>query len=131
MNFHEALNLILLLLGLLIFYRVVGDRDNPLEYWHLVSTRSADGVVYTDNDKVGQLTGLIFGTWVICWLALTGDLTTYYFAIWLVYAAGMGAFAKWARAFITDRFGSKGKQPEPEPPAPPQVTTTTTTKVVP
>jgi len=55
-------------------------------------------------------------------------LTEIYFAIWLVYAAGMGAFAKWARAFITDRFGSKGKQPEPEPP---QVTTTTTTKVTP
>ena len=127
MTFHDALNLILLLLGLLVFYRIMRGK-NPLEVWHMVSARSADGIVYVDNDKVGQLTGLIFGTWVICWLALTGDLTPYYFAIWLVYAAGMGAFAKWARAFITDRFGAKGKQPEPEPP---QVTTTTTTKVTP
>ena len=128
MSFHDALNLILLLLGLLVFYRIMRGK-NPLEVWHMVSAKSADGVVYVDNDKVGQLTGLIFGTWVICWLALTGDLTPYYFAIWMVYAAGMGAFAKWARAFITDRSGAKGKQPEPEPT--PNVTTTTTTKVTP
>lgn len=128
MNFHDALNLILLLLGLFVFYRIVKGAKH-LEFWHLVSTKAADGVIYTDNDKVGQLTGLIFGTWIVCWLALTSDLTPYYFAIWLVYAAGMGAFAKWARAFITDRFGSKGKVPEPEPT--PQVTTTTTTKVIP
>lgn len=128
MIFHDALNLILLLLGLLVFYRIMRGK-NPLEVWHLISTKSADGIIYVDNDKIGQLTGLIFGTWVICWLALTQELTPYYFAIWLVYAAGMGAFAKWARAFITDRFGSKGKHPEPEPQ--PLVTTTTTTKVQP
>jgi len=107
-SFHDALNLILLLLGLLVFYRVVNG-DNPLEFWHLVSSRSADGIVYADNDKIGQLTGLVFSTWVICWLALTKELTVYYFGVWLVYAAGMGAFAKWARAFITDRFGHKTK----------------------
>lgn len=109
MNFHDGLNLILLLLGLLVFYRIVGGK-NPLEYWHLISTKAADGIVYLDNDKVGQLTGLIFGTWVICWLALTGHLSVYYFGVWLVYAAGMGAFAKWARAFITDRFGKAAKK---------------------
>lgn len=106
MSFHDGLNLILLLLGLLVFYRVIGG-NNPLEFWHLISAKSADGKVYVDNDKVGQLVGLAFGTWVICWLALTEHLTVYYFGVWLVYAAGMGAFAKWARAFITDRFGHK------------------------
>lgn len=124
MIFHDALNLILLLLGLLVFYRIVNG-NNPLEWWHLVSTKSADGIVYFENDKVGQMTGLIFGTWVICWLALTNELTPYYFAIWLVYAAGMTAFAKWARAFITDRFGSKGKHQEPDA----TVTTTTKTEI--
>ena len=124
MSFHDGLNLILLLCGLLIFYRIVKNAEH-LELWHLVSTTSADGKIWTDNDKVGQMTGLIFGTWVICWLALTGDLTVYYFGVWLIYAAGMSAFGKWSRAFVTDRFGGKGKQPEPDA----QVTTTTTTKV--
>ncbi len=128
MSFHDGLNLILLLIGLLVFYRIIHG-DNPLKIWHLISVKSQDGNIYVDNDRVGQLTGLIFGTWVICWLALTKQLNPYYFAIWLIYAAGMTAFAKWARAFVTDRFGSKGKQPEPE--QPPQVTTTTTTKVTP
>jgi len=124
-NFHDALNLILLLLGLLVFYRIIKGTAQ-LEFWHLISVTSADGKVWTDPDKVGQLTGLIFSTWVICWLALTQDLTVYYFGVWLVYAAGMGAFAKWARAFITDRFGKAPVKPEPESA---QVTTTTTTKV--
>jgi len=105
-NFHDGLNLILLLLGLLVFYRIIKGTGS-LEFWHLLSTKSADGIIYTDNDKVGQMTGLVFGTWIVCWLALTNNLTPYYFAIWLVYAAGMGAFAKWARAFITDRFGKQ------------------------
>ena len=114
MNFHGGLNLILLLCGLLILNRIVNG-NNPLEWWHLVSTKSADGIIYFDNDKVGQMTGLVFGTWVVCWLALTNELTVYYFGVWLIYAAGMTAFAKWARAFVTDRFGSKGKEPEPSP----------------
>lgn len=109
MNFHDGLNLILLLLGLLVFYRIVNG-NNPLQFWHLISTTSEDNKVFIDNDKVGQLTVLIFSTWVICWLALTKDLNIYYFAAWLVYGAGMGAFAKWARAFITDRFGHERKQ---------------------
>lgn len=128
MSFHDALNLILLLLGLFIFYRIVKGAK-PLEFWHLISVTSANGQVWTDPDKVGQLTGLVFGTWVICYLTLKGDLTIYLFGAWLIYAAGMGAFAKWARAFITDRFGSKGKVPEP--PEPVGVVTTTTTKVTP
>lgn len=125
MNFHDALNLILLLLGLLVFYRIIKNTEK-LEFWHLISVTSADGKIWTDNDKVGQLTGLIFGTWVICWLALTKELTVYYFGVWLIYAAGMTAFAKWARAFVTDRFGKSTHKPEPEQA---QVTTTTTTKV--
>ncbi len=110
MNFHDALNLILLLLGLLVFYRVVNG-NNPLEFWHLVSTKSADGIIYTDNDKIGQLTGLIFGTWVMSFLTLTVKALDWYFvaclAIWFIYCAGMAAFGKWARAFVTDRFGHK------------------------
>ena len=124
MSFREGLNLILLLCGLLVFYRIINGK-NELEFWHLVSVTSDDGKVWTDNDKVGQMVGLVFGTWIVCWLALTDELTPYYFAIWLIYAAGMTAFAKWARALVADRFGARGKQPEPEPPS---TTTTTTTK---
>lgn len=107
-----AFNLILLLCGLLVFYRVVSG-DNPLEFWHLISTKSADGVVYVDNDKVGQVTVLLFSTWVIGWLTMTAKLEIWYFAAWLLYGSGMGAFSKWARAMISDRYGAKGKEPEP------------------
>ncbi|MDO8703305.1 MAG: hypothetical protein Q7J84_00015 [Sulfuricaulis sp.] len=129
MNFHDGLNLILLLLGLFVFYRLVKSAEQ-LEFWHLISVTSADGKIWTDNDKVGQMTGLVFGTWIVCWLALTNELTVYYFGVWLIYAAGMTAFAKWARAFVTDRFGKAPAVREPDPP-PPSTTTTTTTKTVP
>ena len=111
MNFHDGLNLILLLLGLFVFYRVIKG-THQLEFWHLVSTRSADGVIYTDGDKVAQILVLIVSTWVICYLALTSNLEIWYFAAWLLYGSGMGAFSKWARAMISDRYGSAGKIPE-------------------
>ena len=115
MDMQHAFNLIALLVLLLVFYRVVKSDDNDLEFWHLLSTRSADGKVYVDNEKVGQLVGLLFGTWIVCWLAYTGKLEILYFAVWLLYASGMGAFSKWARAMIADRYGRKGKRPEEKP----------------
>ena len=127
MNFHDGLNLILLLCGLLIFYRIIKGAEQ-LEFWHLISVTSSDGKVWSDNDKVGQMTGLVFGTWIVCWLALTNELTVYYFGVWLIYAAGMTAFAKWARAFVTDRFGRAPQKQEPEAPS---TVTTTTTKTTP
>ena len=119
----HAFNLVVLLILLLTLYRVVNSAQNNLKWWHLLSTRASDGVIYLDNDKVGQMTGLIFGTWVICWLAYTEKLEILYFAAWLLYASGMGAFSKWARAIIKDRYGT----PQPHPPKPPPSTTTTTT----
>ena len=112
-----AFNLILLLCGLLVFYRIVSG-DNPLEFWHLISTKSTDGVVYVDNDKVGQVLVLLFSTWVIGWLTMTAKLEIWYFAAWLLYGSGMGAFSKWARAMISDRYGAK-KDSGPVQPAPP------------
>lgn len=118
MSAEYAFNLVVLLLLALTFYRVVHAAANELEFWHLLSTRSADGRIYLDNDKIGQMAGLVFGTWIVCWLAYTNHLTIYYFAAWLLYASGMGAFSKWARAMIADRYGAKGKEPEklPDPP---------------
>ena len=127
METQHAFNLIVLLVLLLVFYRIVRNEDNELEFWHLLSTRSADGKVYVDNDKIGQLTGLLFGTWIVCWLAYTGRLEILYFAVWLLYASGMGAFSRWARAMIADRYGREGKRPE----EPPSTTTTTTTRTTP
>jgi hypothetical protein len=111
-NTSEAFNLILLLIIVLAFYRTVNSEKNKLEFWHALSTRSADGVIYFDNDKIGQMTGLLFSTWIVCWLAYTDHLTIYYFGAWLLYASGMGAFSKWARAMITSRYGAKDKEPD-------------------
>ena len=131
MNFHDALNLILLLCGLFILNRIVSG-DNPLEWWHLVSTRSADGKIYFDNDKIGQMTGLVFSTWVVSYITLTVKILDGYYvacvAIWLIYCAGMTAFGKWARAVVADRFSKAPQRPEPEAPS---TVTTTTTKTTP
>ena len=129
METQHAFNLVVLLVLLLTFYRVVHSNNNGLEFWHLLSPRSADGQIYLDNDKLGQLVGLMFGTWVICWMTYTEKLEILYFAAWLLYASGMGAFSKWARAMITSRYGAQ--QPPPKPPEPPSTTTTTTTKTTP
>lgn len=105
MDAREAFNLIMLLLLIWAFYRVVDDRSNDLEFWHLYSTRAADGKIYLDLDKIGMNVGLVFSTWVIVWLTYTAKLEITYFAAWLLYASGMGAFSKWARGIISNRYG--------------------------
>ena len=131
MNFHDGLNLILLLLGLLVFYRVIKNTEK-LEFWHLISVTSADGKIWTDNDKIGQMTGLVFSTWVISYITLTVKILDGYYvacvSIWLIYCAGMTAFGKWARAVVSDRFSKTPQRPEPEAPS---TVTTTTTKTTP
>ena len=42
MIFHDGLNLILLLCGLFVFYRIIKGTQQ-LEFWHLISVTSADG----------------------------------------------------------------------------------------
>lgn len=114
MTLQQAFNLILFFAAVWAVYKIVNARNNDLEFWHAFSTRSADGRIYLDNDKIGQMTGLAFSTWIVCWLAYTKDLTIYFFAAWLIYASGMGAFSKWARAMIADRY-SKPSRAVPEP----------------
>lgn len=107
-----VLNLLVLFVAVGVFFFIIKSHDNPLKFWHLIGTRSADGVYYVDNDKVAQFCGLIFGTWVICFLTWTKtEITTEYvivLAFWWLYCAGMTAFGKFARAFVHDKFGSKG-----------------------
>lgn len=109
---QHAFNLIVLLIFLLAVYRIVRD-ENPVEFWHFISSHAADGKVYGDLDKAGQIIGLVFSTWVVCFLAYTGGMkeTTgvVVFVAWLIYASGMGAFSKWARAFISSRYGKADK----------------------
>lgn len=131
---HDAFNLVLLLIALLTFARIVGDKKNPLEFWHLFGTKAADGEYYVDNDRVGQIIGLVFGMWVVgecVYQGLMGQWTgVAIFAAWLIYASGMGAFAKWARAFISSRYGRDTERHE-EPHAVTTTTTKTDTKVTP
>lgn len=116
MDIREAFNLIILLIFLLAFYRIVRDPSNELEFWQIFSTKAADGKIYFDLDKFGQLVGLVFSTWIVTWLAYGNHLNDWtgvvIFAAWLIYASGMGAFSKWARAFITSRYASEHR-PEP------------------
>lgn len=105
---HDAFNLILLLIVVLVVYRVIHDPASPIQFWHAFSTKAADGVVYLDIDKVGMLVGLFGSSWVIGWLTYVNKLEVIYFIAWLIYCSGMGAFSKWARGIISNRYSKNG-----------------------
>ena len=122
MEIHVAFNLIVLLVFLLAFYRIISSGKNKLEFWHFLSSKSVDGVYHSDLDKLGQIVGLLVSTWVIVWLTYRDLIVKEWtgvavFAAWLIYASGMGAFSKWARAFISSRYGAQHARPQSEAPA--------------
>lgn len=112
---HDAFNLILLLIALLAFNRIVGAKSNTLEFWHIFATRSADGIYYVDNDRIGQIAGLVFGAWVVGEITYRDIIKEWsgvvVFIAWLVYAANMAAFGKWARGFLASRYAHRSEQP--------------------
>lgn len=59
-----ALTAVVVLLVMLAFVRIVNSEENHLEWWHLVSTRAADGQQYADWNKIGQGLGVVLCVWL-------------------------------------------------------------------
>jgi len=62
-NLIKAMGAIVFLVLIMAFVRVVNG-ENDLEWWHLVSTRAADGSQYADWNKIGQGLGVVLCVWL-------------------------------------------------------------------
>ncbi len=66
-QFVGVLAMVLGVLGMLAW--IMLDKGNPLECWQFIATKGADGQHYADLDKVGKITGIVFGSWAVIKLA--------------------------------------------------------------
>lgn len=120
-NTFQALSLVVFLVLVLFFYEVVRSGKNDLEFWQVFATRSdRDNRYYIDHDKIGQLVGLGFSTWVVVYLALHDGLgdgwaSVALFGTWLAYCSAMAAFSKVVRGFIKSRWGGGTSTPSSPP----------------
>ena len=110
------------------FIRVVNDKDNPVEWWHFISTRNeGTGQERGDVNSLGMLAGVVACVFVIAWTTYkANEINFMTLGVCLVYLGGVKAFAAWLRMVAAKRYA-----PAAEPlPAPSQreVTHTTTDK---
>lgn len=123
----KAVGFAAVLLLVFALWRIVNDEKNALEWYHLVSTKSADGTQAADWDKIGKgggvflcllLPGLYAYSEKMDAIGLAALMT-----VALAYLGGVSAYGATLRA----RQGTTEKITEPADPPPGAVKTTETT----
>jgi len=123
----KAMGVIAFLVLLLAFVRVVNGENNDLEWWHLVSTRAADGGQYADWNKIGQGLGVVLCVWLPAVYVYSPKMEAVGLAavmgVALLYLGGVSGYAANLRA----KRGSRETVTEPAAEPVPMKTTITET----
>jgi hypothetical protein len=123
-----ALTSVILLLFLLFLVRTINSNNNNLEWWHLFSTRGADGKPYADWDKIGKGVGVMMCIWLPAVYVYSSKMEAMGLAAVMGVALGyLGAVSGYA-ATLRSKQGTvvTEKVTEPAAPVPAKVTTTKT-----
>jgi len=123
----KAMGVIAFLVLLLAFVRVVNGENNDLEWWHLVSTRAADGGQYADWNKIGQGLGVVLCVWLPAVYVYSPKMEAVGLAavmgVALLYLGGVSGYA----ANLRSKQGSRETVTEPAAEPVPMKTTITET----
>jgi hypothetical protein len=122
----KAMGVIAFLVLMLAFVRVING-ENDLEWWHLVSTRAADGSQYADWNKIGQGLGVVLCVWLPAVYVYSPKMEAVGLAavmgVALLYLGGVSGYAANLRA----KRGSRETVTEPAAGPVPMKTTVTET----
>lgn len=83
--------------GLFALHRLMVS-DNPLEWWHFISSKGVDGVHYADPDKLGKMAGIVVSSWLMVIVAKDGKMDATIFAVYLAYVGGVAGYSAYLRA---------------------------------
>lgn len=109
-------------------YRYIHSGCNPLRWWHFISSKGADGSYYADLNKLGQVTGIAFGSFSVLLLSSNAKADFVGFAAVLTaYFAFVGGVAGYS-AYLRSKSGQVQTTTVTEPVSAPVKTTTTTTE---
>lgn len=103
---QHLMGVLVLLLLLLVLHFVING-ENPLKWWHFISTRAADGREYADIDKLGKVTGIVVGSYVV----VTNKIDASFLFVYLSYVGGI---AGWS-AYLRSKNGSELPPKTPTP----------------
>jgi len=127
----KAMGVIAFLVLLLAFVRVVNGENNDLEWWHLVSTRAADGGQYADWNKIGQGLGVVLCVWLPAVYVYSPKMEAVGLAavmgVALLYLGGVSGYA----ANLRSKQGSVETTRTTETPGAPSKVTEVTTETPP
>lgn len=84
---------LLVLTGIGVIIHLIINANNPLHWWHFISSKSKDGKHYADIDKLGKAVGIVVGSYVV--MASKGDSTTLF--IYLAYVGAVGSWSTYLR----------------------------------
>ena len=112
-----AVVLILLLIFVALAFRSAikskrpDGTENPIEFWHFYSSRSPDGRQFGDPDKLGVMVLIVTSSFYVGYMFWEGKIDNWHkvivFAIWMLFMSAAGSFAKWARTFVSRRYGKE------------------------
>ena len=92
----------LAVLLLIQLYLIMHDKNNPIEWWHFISSKGADGNQYADMTKLGQATGIFVCVSVAFIFAARTDTTALGFSallgVILLYLGGVQAYQTYMRS---------------------------------
>lgn len=97
MNFAAASIAVTVLLLIWSLVRLVRS-DNPLEWWHFISTRGEDGHNYADLDKLGKVAGIIFGSWAVMVDSYSGKADATVLGVYFAFVGGIAGYSAYLRA---------------------------------
>jgi len=122
----KAIGVVAFLVLMLAFVRIVNG-ENDLEWWHLVSTRAADGSQYADWNKIGQGLGVVLCVWLPAVYVYSPKMEAVGLAavmgVALLYLGGVSGYA----ANLRSKQGSRETVTEPAAEPVPMKTTITET----
>ena len=119
MSGEAAIPLVFILLLLFAFMRIVGS-NNPIQFWHFISTRTESGAERGDINNLGMIAGIVCCMFVVLWMTYKhNSIDPWVLGICLIYLGGVKAFAAWLRAVAGKRYGNGTEElPKPQQAAP-------------
>lgn len=129
---EAAVPLLLVIVGAWALFRTVSSPDNPVEFWHFISSFNERAQKeYGDINSLGMMAGIFGCLFVIVWTTYkTNVIDPWALGVCLIYLGGVKAFASWLRMVAAKKYGVTLELPDPPaPPAMREVTNTTSEKL--
>jgi nitric oxide reductase large subunit len=82
----------------LVLQKIIADNDNPLEWYHFISTRGSDGKHYADLDKLGKSVGIIVSSVVVILMTHYQKMDAVILGVYLAFVGGIAGYSAYLRS---------------------------------